>query len=386
MNSSSCSTVRGFALLSLASLLVLSACSTSLSTGKIDYKSAREIQPLEIPPDLTAPTPNNRFAIPSLDPNANKTTYSEYSAERTPATTQASSGVASQKSPDTMHLERAGESRWLVVPGQQDKIWLSVKDFWLEMGFVLDTEKPDLGVMETDWAENRAKIPQSFIRDTLGKILDGLYSTPERDKFRTRIEKGVQPNTVEIYVTHRGMQEIYPNEAKDQTIWQPAPPNPDLENEMLRRIMVKLGATEQQSKETIGAAKANTDQRATLKQEANQTILTVNEPFERAWRRVGLALDRSGFAVEDRDRNKGMYYVRYIDPDRDWRKNKDKSWTSRLAFWRSDDPAKLANTEYRIQVQAQGEQSKVMVATKEGGEDQSETAKRILSVLNDQLK
>ena len=371
--------------LSLAVLLALPGCSTTIFDNKIDYKSARQIQPLEIPPDLTAPSRDERYSVPDITPSNGQATYSAYSADRTPQSAAARTVAEDTSAQNGMHIERAGEERWLVVPGQTDKVWPLIKDFWLEMGFVLDYERPELGTMETDWAENRAKIPQDFIRDTLGKVVDGLFSTPERDKFRTRIEKGAAPNSVEIYVSHRGMQEIYPNEAKDSTIWQPAPPNRALEAEMLRRIMVKLGATEQRAKETL-AAQSTPGARTVLSQEGGRTALTVKEPFDRAWRRVGLALDRSGFAVEDRDRNQGIYYVRYVDPDRDWRKNKDNSFISKLAFWRSDDQAKLANTEFRLKVESQGDNAVLKVLSKEGGEDQSETAKRILTILNDQLK
>ena len=86
--------------------------------------------------------------------------------------------------------------------------------------------------METEWAENRAKLPQDLIRKTIGKLLDGMYSTGERDKFRTRLERNAQGG-VEIYITHRGLQEIYPTKERDSTTWTVRPSDPDLEAELL---------------------------------------------------------------------------------------------------------------------------------------------------------
>lgn len=366
--------------------LVLAGCSGSLlESKKIDYQSARQVRPLEIPPDLTAPSRDNRYAVPDVSPKG-VATYSAYTADRAaqPAagTTPA---VLSPAGDGKMRIERAGNQRWLVLNGKPEDLWVTVKDFWLENGFILNIERPEIGVMETDWAENRAKLPQDFIRSTLGKVLDSLYSTGERDKFRTRLEAGQEPGTVEIYISHRGMVEVYANEAKDSTVWQPREPDPELEAEMLSRLMMRFGADESRARAIVNATPQA--ERATLNQSAGGTTLVLDESFDRAWRRVGLALDRTGFTVEDRNRSEGVYYVRYVDADRDTSK-KDEGFLSKLAFWRSDSnkaPVPDGN-RYRINVAAQGERSQVRVLTAEGGEDRSETAGRILRVLHQQLR
>ena len=217
--------------------IVLSGCSGSLlESKKIDYKSAA-VAPtrstLEIPPDLTAPTADDRYAVPDINPKGTAT-FSAYNAERSGqaasggAATPAVTRVAPQ-SIDKMRVERSGSQRWLVVPGTADKLWPQVREFWQENGFILNVDRPEIGVMETDWAENRAKIDNGIIRNTIGKVIDGLYSTPERDKFRTRLESAGESGFVEIFISHRGMMEIYPNEAKDRTIWQPRQADPELE-------------------------------------------------------------------------------------------------------------------------------------------------------------
>lgn len=369
----------------LALSLALGGCSGSLLESKrIDYKSARKLErPLEIPPDLTAPRRDDRFAVPDVAPRG-VATYSAYAADRAgqPAVSSTSGDVLVAS--DTMRIERAGSQRWLVVGGTPDELWPQIKDFWLELGFILNVDSPEIGVMETDWAEDRAKIPQDFVRATLGKVLDGLFSTPERDKFRTRLEQGKDAGTVEIYISHRGMMEIYPTEAKDSTIWQPRPADPELEAEMLRRLMVRLGAEEARAEAEIAAPQ--TEERARIVSAADGGAeLVMEEAFDRAWRRVGLALDRIGFTVEDRDRAEGLYFVRYVDPDVDNR-SPEKGFLSRLAFWRSDEKPAAGGSEYRLHVQGQGDNARVRVLTREGGVDSSETARRMLGLLHEQLR
>lgn len=359
-------------------VLAIAGCGTTFGSKKIDYKSAGKLPPLEVPPDLTAPNPDDRYAVPDVNPQGTAT-YSVYSKERA-GQPQGDSAVLPAQ-PEA-HIERAGSERWLVVQGAPDKIWPVVKEFWQELGFIITVENPETGVMETDWAENRAKIPQDPIRNVLGKALDTLYSTAERDKFRTRLERGAN-GTTEIYISHRGMYEVYITEGKDQTRWEPRPADPDLEAEMLARLMTRFGVEEARAKSQLAAEGVK---RATFNRDsAGGGSLTLNEAFDRAWRRVGLALDRVGFTVEDRDRSKGLYFVRYADPNAESKKE-DKGFLSKLAFWRSSDSAKAKPEQYRIAVKDAQAGAEVRVLNKDGNPDKSETATRILSLLYEQLK
>src|SRR6185369_154093 len=134
-----------------------------------------------------------------------------------------------------------------------DKVWPVVREFWIEKGFTIQRENPEAGIMETDWAEDRAKIPQDLLRRTIGRVFDGLYSTPTRDKFRTRLEKNADGST-EVYVSHRGMEEVYTSSADERTIWQPRPANPELEAEFLQLLALKFGYDD---KKTVAAAGLN---------------------------------------------------------------------------------------------------------------------------------
>jgi outer membrane protein assembly factor BamC len=376
-----------FWFVSLLQISLLAGCSGNIlpESKKIEYKSVGKLAPLEIPPDLTQQSRDERYAVPDGSAGTGSATFSAYSNERSG---QARSSTAQDLLPqvDKMRIERSGTQRWLVISGVPEKLWPGVKEFWQELGFLVNVEIPEAGIMETDWAENRAKLPQDYIRGTIGKVFDSLYSTAERDKFRTRLEKGAEPGTVEIYISHRGMYEIYVNEGKSETKWQPRPADPELEAEMLRRLMVRLGVEESRAKTMVAADQRQ--ERAKLSREKDGAgALLLEEPFDRAWRRVGLALDRVGFTVEDRDRSLGLYFVRYVDPGVDSKKKEDgKGFMSSLMFWKGSASDKPSQAQYRIHVKTVGESTTVQVLTREGGTDQSDISKRILSLLHEQLK
>lgn len=352
---------------------VLAACGT---TKGPDYRSqGGKIPSLEIPPDLTSPVSDDRFVIP----DSKGTTYSAYARDRSgaPAT---NSGLLPK--PDGMRIERAGDQRYLVVKGAADKLWPVVKDFWTEMGFVIRREVPEAGVMETDWAENRTRLPQDIISRTVGRVFEKLYDTGFRDKFRTRMEAGTEPGSVEIYVSHRGVEEVYSHPDKNSTAWQPRATDRDLEAEMLARLMVRLGATGA-DKAGVLAAGGNAPVRAQFDKDKGGP-LKIAEPFDRAWRRVGLALDRVGFTVEDRDRSKGVYFVRYIDPEAELKTGDSKSFLERLKFWKKDEPT--SKPQYRVVVREASGSSEVDVQGADGKPENTGTGKRILALLSEQLR
>ena len=356
-----------------------SAPSSFLEKKRIDYKSAGQNQPLEVPPDLTTPSSDDRFAIPE-GKGQNGATLSTYTRERAPGTaTSANSQVLPTN--NKIKFMRDSNQRWLKVQMTPEELWLQTREFWQEIGFVLKIEAPEAGVMETDWAENRAKIPQDFIRNTLGKVFDGLYSTSERDKFRTRLERSAEPGTTEIYISHRGMQEVYTSELKKDTRWQPRPPDTELEAEMLSRLANRLGSQEVR---TQVEAQPKPEEKAKLTKIGDgASQLAVLEDFERAWRRVGLALDRIGFTVEDRDRSKGVYFVRYVDPQED-NQVKPKGFFARL--FGSGDAKPGKQEQYRIAVKDGGAASQVTVQDKSGATEKTAVGSKILSLLYDQLK
>lgn len=366
--------------LSLAGMAGCSSVGSMLEPDKVEYKSAGKVPSLEIPPDLTQLQRENRYTIP--DTNRGTATASGYTQQQAVRPTNTTAVAVNAVS--DMRIERAGSQRWLVVKQPPEALWPQIKDFWQDSGFLISYETPQAGVMETDWAENRAKIPQDFIRNTIGKALDSLYSTGERDKFRTRLERTADGAT-EIYISHRGMQEVLVGQQKDTTMWTPRQSDPELEAEFLSRLMARLGADTARAKETVAKVGLQAP-RAKLVKGANGGFVEVDEGFDRAWRRVGLALDRVGFTVEDRDRTQGLYFVRYVDPEQDQNKASEKGFFSKLfSFGSSDDKAKSA-LRYRVSVKGAGAVSQVAVLNNEGRPESSQTAERILSLLNEQLR
>ncbi len=366
---------------------LLAGCGGSIlpESKKIEYKSAGKLPPLEIPPDLTQQSRDERYTVPDVGTGKGTATFSAYSSERAG---QARTSTAQDLLPqvEKMRIERSGTQRWLVAAGTPENLWPGVKEFWQELGFLVNVELPEAGIMETDWAENRAKLPQDILRGTIGKVFDSLYSTAERDKFRTRLEKGAEPGTMEIYISHRGMYEVYTNEGRSDTRWQPRPADPEIEAEMLRRLMVRLGVEEVRAKNMVAAEQRQDKAKLSRAADGAGAVL-LEEAFDRAWRRVGLALDRVGFTVEDRDRTQGLYFVRYVDPEIDnKKKDDDKGILSKLAFWRGSSADKPSQAQYRIHLKADGETTRVEVLTREGGIDRSDTSRRILSLLHEQLK
>ena len=364
-----------------AGVLLLGACSslTEFVEGKVEYKSTNTLPPLEIPPDLTSPARDNRYVVP--ESGKATATFSGYQAERREVR-PGSTAVLPEF--ERMRVERAGTQRWLVVDEPPEKLWPLLKDFWQENGFLLKLEVPEAGVMETDWAESRARIAQGGVRGLLSSALDQLYSTSERDKYRTRIDRAADGKASEVYISHRGMVEVYTtmrdpsSSAPGDTRWQPRAPDPELEAEFLRRLLVRLGAQEEKARELV--ASGVSEQRAQIKKGLQGVeLLEVYEPFDRVWRRVGLALDRVGFTVEDRDRQKGVYFVRYADPESEMSK---RGFLARLF----DYGTKVKAEQYRVQVSQEGTASQINVLNKDGTADSSKTAQRILSLLHEQLK
>lgn len=389
-------TIRKTASISSQRALVLGALMASLTgcgmigsvvgNDKVDYKSAKKASTLDVPPDLTQLQKDNRYALP--DSNNGIATASGYNAAKggagaaaAAAGTPAVAGVVGPINVNDIRVERDGNQRWLIVKQAPEQLWPQLKQFWEDSGFTLARESQTAGVMETEWNENRAKIPQDFIRNTVGKVFDGMYSSGERDKFRTRIERRAD-GASEIYISHRGAQEVVTGAQKESTVWTPRPNDPGLEAEFLARLMAKLGnSSETAPAKSVVEQAIVQPQHATLVGAGAERAVQVDEGFDRAWRRVGLALDRAGFTVEDRDRTQGTYFVRYVDDAAE-----TKGFFSKLFSWGSSEADKEAQ-RYRISVKAgAGNSSVVTVLNNAGKPETGAVAEKILTLLHEQLK
>lgn len=366
----------------LVAVASLAACSSldSMTTGdKVDYKTqAKQTTGLDVPPDLTQ--------LPRDTRPAGGTVSAAQMASQ-PTTAQRSSGavpnsVALAKAGDA-EFQRLGNSRWVHSSLTPEELWPQLKAFWVERGLQVETEDPAVGVMETNWAENRAKLPQDFIRKSIGTLLDSVYSTGERDKYRTRVERNPNGGT-DIYIAHRGMVEVYTNTQKDDTAWQPRPSDPELESIMLSRLLLKLGGKEDAAQAVATAQPPSQPETRpgpvprSLADVPNSIAL--NEGFDRAWRRVGQSLDRHGFTIEDRDRKQGLFFLRYADPN--------QAGKEEPGFWSRLFGSDKASTSvrYRVAVQSEGERSTVLILDDKGQQQTNEMAKRILQLLMEDLR
>jgi len=356
-----------FKLTLLATAMALGACSV-LEGEKVDYKSSTKAPSLLVPPDLTQLSKDTRYSVI----NGGVSAASAKAAVAIPASKE----QVSINALADIRVERLGNQRWLVVNRRAADLWSPLKDFWQESGFTLSLDQSDLGIMETEWNEIRANIPQDFIRRALGNVLDGLYSTALRDKYRTRLESRTDGGT-DIFITHRGVQEVYTNDDKTRTVWQPRPADPELEAEFLRRLMLKLGASQGQTAQ-VAAAPAMPLSSTTATAEG-QSVLELADGFDRAWRRVGLSLDRTGFTVEDRDRNKGLYFVRYVAPGV---QAPEDGFFKKLFGGAAKTPSA---GKYQISVRSVGNKTTVSVLNDMGTPELSDVAKNIVKVLAEDL-
>lgn len=409
--------------LSLLVIAGLTACdSIPFIDNKSDYKGAGRSRPLEVPPDLTASPVSDAYSVPG------STSYSSYS--------QAQEGqeAGAEKiltTPEGVRLEKSGVQRWLVVNAPAEKVWPIVREFWMDMGFAVRVENPQIGVMETEWVDSDAikKDESGNTLDKFDKWLDKLSGYADKKKFRTRLDRGVEPNTTEVFMTHRsvtGAPDDGKNVVKTQigeidtgykleskTATELSPTDVELDAELLRRLMVKLGVEEQKSKAIVADAVA-IKRAEVVKESDGSARLILNDPFDRAWRRVGLALDRVGFVIEDKDRSNGLFFVRYADVDIDdtpkkkkglietlkfWgdddkkepetaAKKEEKSLMDSLKFWGTDDKQKTnPDKQYRVRVMdGDNDKAVVTVVDSDGSRVRTTTANRIIALMYEQLK
>lgn len=370
---SSLPVVLSASLLSLA----LAACGGSKNEKVVDYKTpgadGSKRSTLVVPPDLISPTRDDRYVVPSAN------TASAAAAAAAPA---GAAPVAQQAKASKFRIERFGNQRWIVAQVSADAVWPQLREFWKDLGFVLVKDDPKLGVMETEWAENRAKIMGDPVQRALSMVLGSMISNGERDRYRTRIEPSAQSGMLEIYVSHRGAEEII-SRNEGSTYWELRPANPELEAEMLQRIMVRLGQDEKVAKQMVTDSKAPLAERAKLAAAADGSQqLVLQDSLDRGWRQVGLALDRVGVVVEDRDRAKGLYFVRYVASEDLEGPKKESGWFS--GWFSSKKP--IGTDQFQVTVTGSAEQTVVQLFDKDGKKASVEATRQILGLLLNELK
>jgi outer membrane protein assembly factor BamC len=356
----------------------LSACKSISSNDTVDYKGSGAIRGpnLAYPPDLITSQADRRYMV--QDGTATMSDYNAAVKKSSQLRSNVITGIPG------MRIARDGNRRWLVVEKPAVELYPQVKDFWQENGFLLLVDSPSTGIMETDWAENRAKIAQDFIRSAVGGLLDSVYDTGERDKYKTRLEAS-KPSETEIFITQRGAVEQCVRDATQaciSTIWTARPNDPELEAAFLARLMERLGMTQEQAKALVAAPLDPKTPKAKFVQDGvNQAHIELSSSFDRSWRDVGLALDRSNFSVEDRNRSSGVYYVRYVNP-------KDLGDTKGFFtnLFSSKDDSSLKAKKYQVVIKSTGENTaSIYVQDADGKPENTPAGFQLLTLLSEQL-
>ncbi len=365
-------------LLSAVLLQSVTACSwlnDAFPDRSKDYKKAETARSLEVPPDLTTTTVSDALVVPE-----GETTLSGYTSAR--QTLDRSGRAPVLPGQEGMTLRRDRDQTWLVLDAEPRSVWPKAREFWLENGFLIVREDPTIGVLQTDWVENREYIPQGAIRGLISRVWEGAYTSAYQDRYRMRLEIGERSGTTEVFISHQGIQEqLEGSSDSTQTyVWMPRPRDPGLESTMLKKLMVYMGAAPQQAEQQLAAKEPQPERAELIQQESGDAVLVVHEGFARAWRSVGITLDRVDFAVEDRDRSSGIYYVRYNDP----LKAEKKGVLSKLAFWSDDDEQQVVT--YQIKLSDDGADTRVVVLNAAGEPEKSVTAVRILTLLYEELR
>jgi len=356
----------------VCAVILLSSCS-SLTSDKVNYKSQASAQPisLDIPPDLTQLVKDTRYRIPGEQVSANAMGLN---------TTNTSSPVIGATKLNDVTLSRLGKERWLTVQRAPEDVWPLVKQFWLDNGFVFVKEDEKLGLLETDWAENKANEPQDFFGKNLKRFLGNVMSTGIKDKFITRFEAN-DNKQVEIFISHRALEDVAPNSVNPVSSVKLRASDPELENEFLKKLMLRLGVSETQATSMEQSSGAPLVAKASLQMQGSLATLQYQEGFDTAWRRVGLALDRSGFTVEDRDRKVGLYFVRFVDRSN---AGKEQGFFSRLF---SSSSKEEGPQRYRIKIESKGDaQTSIIIQNSSGEADGSDAGAKIAQLLLDELK
>ncbi|WP_153100692.1 outer membrane protein assembly factor BamC [Paraburkholderia hayleyella] len=361
--------------LALSTLAGCESLNEWFAPDRVNYKTTSSAPSLAIPSDLTPPQVDQRYIAPPVDLSLGGAPHRTVTAAG-----NATEGVPNAQDPYGMHIEHDGDRRWLVVDGRTpEQLWPQIKNFWDDNGFTLKTDAPATGIMVTDWAENRANIPDDWFRRTLGKVVDFVYSSGTRDRFRTLVSRGANDST-DISITHSAMEEMLTGQDKTSSRWVERPRDPALEGAFLAKLMQKFGLTDAQAKQLLTEAR-----RATAPVQVDSTAgavtLDLPESFDRAWLRVGLALDRTNFAVDNRDRAKGIYYVRYADSMQELKRD---GLFGKLLF--SDSSVKKPGQAFLVNVRSKDTAlTEVSVVDANGQTDTSSQARRILSLLQAQL-
>lgn len=299
-------------------LISLAACSSSPEWKGVYSSESQETKSykLDVPPDLSEPDVTDNLALPNIA--AGGSTYSAYTH------TENKGDKITSAVPIGVKVIRDGAIQWLEIDSTAEKLWPQLKVFFTKVGFEIKREDKALGVIETNWLENRASLPTNWF----SKLLARISSTGLRDKYRARLEKTKNPEVTRVFITHQGLKEQASDDISGVKIWwETRPSDPELEAEMYQRFLIFRDVSKKEAIKLVDTIAAK--ERTQIIEKDGTQMLQVGEGFARTWRRVGIALDRIGLLVDDRNRSGGLYYLRITDDFREKAKE-DDGWLASL--------------------------------------------------------
>jgi len=354
------------AFMTAAVCLTLTACSGGPSNSRLDYAASKPLPPLEVPPDLTAPSNTGLEEIPQVG------------GEGAAGTSSSGSNILPMAK--GIHVEHDGAERWLNVNSSASALWPKLQEFWQSIGLELVADQPKVGIMETDWAENHANAPQGPFARLVQKVFKNAYEVGTRDKYRLRAEPREDGST-DLFITHYSLKQVVAGESEAgvETAWEVGPSKLELANEVMNRLILFLGGSKATATEVLAKTDEDTPPRAKLV--GNSVV--VSEGFARTWRRTGIALDKLGLVVDDRNRSQGIYYISKIDLLKGIN-GEDKSWFSSL--FSSDKKQEESALKRQVLLQGDDSQTRLTVLDNNGERDTSKVALKILQRLQEELK
>ena len=370
--SRSCRFRRIYQSLSLILLLVIFAGCSLFGKKNVSDRTAisrSSNKALEIPPDLITPAVNDKYSLPASG-EARLSDFNDIDSRKLPSENSSLLPLETEA-----YFINYGGFKVLLIERSPEEIWGLLKSFWIQNGFQIEKELPEEGFIETAWLESREKISDGLIRNTLGKIFDGLYDTGERNKFRMRIER-TKAGFSEISVVHKGLIQVASDDRFDPTIvWANRNSDQQLEELYLRRIINFVSGKEDKNSKSIDVVKKSTP---TLQGDDDNNFVELTLNFNEAWKSIGLILDRLGFEVEERLREQGTYLIRYKKLDQE---EKEKGFFAKIF---SSDKEQFDMNLYRIEIKNSGNMSQVFVSDHETSE-RTKSSQNILAVIYEQL-
>ena len=366
---------------SLASIFCVSvlavACSTNTINTQADYGQAapRSTSDLTMPPGLTAPDTSSNYKMLNNQ--------------------QLNEGYALNQIKD-MQIVQGGSERWLVIKNKSvNQVWPMMQAFLNQQGMPIKYQNKSVGLIQTDWSARNTTVKETGARALFDWIgMGAQYSLDS--KYMYRINLWQNESNTQIFVTNYQMDEVYPNCSKNlnQTIkitpsdaqatkWMPVPPNPQMELGFLLQFMAFAGLSPDEVKQVIAAVAAT--ESAPAEARLQSTTLVIDDQFDRAWWRTGIALERAGLGVTDKNRTTGEYYVYPLQATVD---NPDPGVFDRWFGTNDNNKLQLPKAQYTVKLQSISNQTNLTLELYPGATDKNFTANqdKYLKALQLQLK